>query len=59
MASSGTPRLRATSAATLALLRGYATWNGSEPVDYIVVLGGGYTYNRQWAPSSNLLNPAR
>ncbi|WP_338670361.1 envelope biogenesis factor ElyC [Pantoea dispersa] len=34
----------------------YATWNGSEPVDYIVVLGGGYTYNRQWAPSSNLLN---
>lgn len=34
----------------------YATWNGSEPVDYIVVLGGGYTYNRHWAPSSNLLN---
>ncbi len=34
----------------------YATWNGSEPVDYIVVLGGGYTYNRQWAPSSNLIN---
>ncbi|MEH0832542.1 envelope biogenesis factor ElyC [Pectobacterium cacticida] len=25
-------------------------------VDYIVVLGGGYTYNAQWAPSSNLIN---
>ncbi|MEK9497606.1 envelope biogenesis factor ElyC [Photorhabdus sp. P32] len=26
------------------------------PVDYIVVLGGGFTYNPNWAPSSNLLN---
>lgn len=34
----------------------YPTWNGSEPVDYIVVLGGGYTFNPNWAPSSNLLN---
>ncbi|GKX56125.1 membrane protein [Leminorella grimontii] len=24
------------------------------PVEYIVVLGGGYTYNAEWAPSSNL-----
>lgn len=34
----------------------YSTWNGSQKVDYIVVLGGGYTYNPAWAPSSNLLN---
>ena len=34
----------------------YATWNSNEPVDYIVVLGGGYTFNPAWAPSSNLLN---
>jgi len=34
----------------------YPTWNGSQKVDYIVVLGGGYTYNSAWAPSSNLLN---
>ncbi|MQL48501.1 envelope biogenesis factor ElyC [Photorhabdus khanii] len=26
------------------------------PVDYIVVLGGGFTYNPNWAPSSNLFN---
>ncbi|KAA1193001.1 envelope biogenesis factor ElyC [Photorhabdus heterorhabditis] len=26
------------------------------PVDYIVVLGGGFTYNPNWAPSSNLLS---
>ncbi|OAT23079.1 envelope biogenesis factor ElyC [Proteus myxofaciens] len=25
-------------------------------VNYIVVLGGGFTYNPQWAPSANLLN---
>jgi len=25
-------------------------------VDYIVVLGGGYTFNPQWAPSSNLIS---
>lgn len=34
----------------------YPTWNGSEKVDFIVVLGGGYTFNPAWAPSSNLLN---
>ncbi|ORM64448.1 envelope biogenesis factor ElyC [Pantoea rodasii] len=34
----------------------YPTWNGNEPVDYIVVLGGGYTFNPNWAPSSNLIN---
>ncbi|MFH8134003.1 envelope biogenesis factor ElyC [Pantoea osteomyelitidis] len=33
----------------------YTTWNGPEKVDYIVVLGGGYTFNPQWAPSSNLV----
>lgn len=40
----------------LPLDRHYPTWNGTEPVDYIVVLGGGYTFNPAWAPSSNLLN---
>ncbi|ALV92823.1 MULTISPECIES: envelope biogenesis factor ElyC [Pantoea] len=40
----------------LPLERHYATWNGTEPVDYIVVLGGGYTFNPNWAPSSNLIN---
>lgn len=34
----------------------YPTWNNSQKVDYIVVLGGGYTRNPQWAPSSNLIN---
>ncbi len=34
----------------------YPTWNGADKVDYIVVLGGGYTFNPAWAPSSNLLN---
>lgn len=34
----------------------YPTWRGSEKVDYIVVLGGGYTWNPEWAPSSNLIN---
>ncbi|PNK63659.1 MULTISPECIES: envelope biogenesis factor ElyC [Pantoea] len=33
----------------------YPTWNGSEKVDFIVVLGGGYTFNPDWAPSSNLI----
>ena len=33
----------------------FPTWNGSERVDYIVVLGGGYTFNPNWAPSSNLI----
>lgn len=30
--------------------------NMAQPVKYIVVLGGGYTYNPEWAPSSNLIN---
>lgn len=34
----------------------YPTWQGTQKVDYIVVLGGGYTWNPQWAPSSNLIN---
>lgn len=40
----------------LPLEQHYPTWNGSEQVDYIVVLGGGYTYNPAWAPGSNLIN---
>lgn len=34
----------------------YPTLKTSEPVRYIVVLGGSYTWNQAWAPSSNLLN---
>lgn len=34
----------------------YPTWRGEEPVQYVVVLGGGYTWNADWAPSSNLIN---
>ncbi len=34
----------------------YPTWRGTERVQYVVVLGGGYTWNRDWAPSSNLIN---
>ena len=34
----------------------YPTWRGEEPVQYVVVLGGGYTWNPDWAPSSNLIN---
>ncbi|MCU5775035.1 envelope biogenesis factor ElyC [Erwiniaceae bacterium BAC15a-03b] len=34
----------------------YPTWNGGKKVDYIVVLGGGYTWNPEWAPGSNLIN---
>lgn len=34
----------------------YPTYQSSTPVDYIIVLGGGYTYNPEWAPSSNLIN---
>ncbi|WMY73047.1 envelope biogenesis factor ElyC [Buttiauxella selenatireducens] len=34
----------------------YPTWRGSVKVDYIVVLGGGYTWNPEWAPSSNLIS---
>ncbi|ANI28745.1 hypothetical protein PL78_02680 [Yersinia entomophaga] len=32
----------------------YATYQGNDRVDYIVVLGGGYTFNPNWAPSANL-----
>ncbi|WP_159564557.1 envelope biogenesis factor ElyC [Budvicia diplopodorum] len=32
----------------------YPTYRETTPVDFIVVLGGGYTYNAEWAPSSNL-----
>ena len=34
----------------------YPTWRNEKPVQYIVVLGGGYTWNPEWAPSSNLIN---
>lgn len=34
----------------------YPTWRGQEKVNYVVVLGGGYTWNPAWAPSSNLIN---
>lgn len=34
----------------------YPTWHGEETVKYIVLLGGGYTWNDAWAPSSNLIN---
>ncbi|MCT4701122.1 envelope biogenesis factor ElyC [Enterobacteriaceae bacterium H20N1] len=34
----------------------YPTWRGGERVNYVVVLGGGYTWNADWAPSSNLIN---
>lgn len=33
----------------------YPTLNGPHQARYVVVLGGGYTYNPQWAPSSNLI----
>ncbi|WP_426509515.1 envelope biogenesis factor ElyC [Serratia proteamaculans] len=33
----------------------YVTYRGNDPVNYIVVLGGGYTFNPDWAPSSNLI----
>ncbi|XTZ40565.1 envelope biogenesis factor ElyC [Salmonella enterica] len=34
----------------------YPTWQNNQQVKYIVVLGGGYTWNDAWAPSSNLIN---
>lgn len=41
----------------LPLEASHPTWRpGQTKVDYIVVLGGGYTYNPDWAPSSNLIN---
>lgn len=33
----------------------FATWRGNQKVDYVVVLGGGYTWNPQWAPGSNMI----
>ncbi|UQY45562.1 envelope biogenesis factor ElyC [Erwinia sp. PK3-005] len=33
----------------------YPTYNATAPLDFIVVLGGGYTWNPAWAPSSNLI----
>ncbi|QUG76455.1 envelope biogenesis factor ElyC [Erwinia sp. E602] len=35
---------------------GWPTWQGQHKVEYVVVLGGGYTWNPDWAPSSNMLN---
>jgi len=34
----------------------YPTWRSDQKVEYIVVLGGGYTWDPDWAPSSNLIN---
>ena len=34
----------------------YPTWQDTQKVEYVVVLGGGYTWNPQWTPSSNLIN---
>ncbi|WP_410015896.1 envelope biogenesis factor ElyC [Sodalis sp. C49] len=35
----------------------YPTYHGRQPgIAYVVVLGGGYTFNPLWAPSSNLIN---
>jgi uncharacterized SAM-binding protein YcdF (DUF218 family) len=34
----------------------YPTYQNTQKISYIVVLGGGYTFNPHWAPSSNLLN---
>lgn len=34
----------------------YPTWRQQKKVDYVVVLGGGYTWDANWAPSSNMLN---
>lgn len=34
----------------------YPTWRGEQKVGYIVILGGGYTWDPQWAPSSNLIS---
>lgn len=33
----------------------YATWQEGQKVEYVVVLGGGYTWNPQWAPASNMI----
>ncbi len=33
----------------------YPTWRNQQQVDYVVVLGGGYTWNPDWAPGSNMI----
>lgn len=33
----------------------YATWADRQKVDYVVVLGGGYTWDPEWAPGSNMI----
>lgn len=33
----------------------YPTWQGQQKVAYVVVLGGGYTWNPEWAPGSNMI----
>lgn len=38
----------------LPLEKQYVTYQANDSVDYIVVLGGGYTFNPNWAPSANL-----
>ncbi|CAK9884591.1 MAG: hypothetical protein XXXJIFNMEKO3_00980 [Candidatus Erwinia impunctatus] len=40
----------------LPLEQRYPVWKNQQTVHYIVVLGGGYTWNEEWAPSSNLFN---
>ncbi|MCX8957395.1 envelope biogenesis factor ElyC [Erwinia psidii] len=34
----------------------YPTWQQQQKIDYVVVLGGGYTWDANWAPSANMLN---
>lgn len=34
----------------------YPTWQNRQKVEYVVVLGGGYTWNPEWAPGSNMIN---
>ncbi|WP_414147118.1 envelope biogenesis factor ElyC [Erwinia sp. BNK-24-b] len=34
----------------------FPTWRKAQKVNYVVVLGGGYTWNPQWAPGSNMIN---
>ncbi|WLS77585.1 envelope biogenesis factor ElyC [Erwinia pyri] len=34
----------------------YPTWQNRQKVGYVVVLGGGYTWNPDWAPGSNMIN---
>lgn len=34
----------------------YPTWQNQQKVQFVVVLGGGYTWNPDWAPGSNMIN---